>query len=126
MKTLAILLLLTSTAFGEVYVYTEKQTGEVLFITEEKNVVIDEGQRDGIIETVLPNDIAFYNLEQKYTDYILSGRKFILNTEKITREEDAINTQKEVEQTRLTALQSAKTKLIALGLTSVECDAFLK
>jgi len=128
MRILLILafVLISQNAFSEVYVYTDKSSGEILFVTEKDNVVIDEKEKDSIEKTILPKDLEFYALTEAFTDYKLSGKKFVLNTAKISARENAITQQTQAEQARKAALTSAKEKLINLGLTAQECEAFLK
>ena len=118
---LVLTILLTPTiCFSDVYVYTQKDTDEVLFITEKPNVVINEAEKDNIVETVLPKDIAFYDLTEAYSDYKLTNKKFVLNTKKISDRENAILAAKEAEAKKASDFESAKQKLIDLGLTNDE------
>ena len=120
----AMTILLASTqCFGEVFVFTEKDTKEVLFISEQDNVVIDEKEKDNIEKTVLPNDIAFYSLTEAWTDYKLSGKKFVLNTAKVSARENAGEQEQQNQDKKQSDFESAKQKLIGLGLTDSEVDA---
>ncbi len=121
---LAFIVLLTSTkCFAETFVYTDKATRAVIFITEKDNVVIDDSDKDKIVKTILPNDIAFYALTEAYSNYKLSGTKFILNTEKISAEEKAKSDAEKALEQKNTDFDSAKVKLMALGLTDAECES---
>lgn len=110
-------------AFSEVYVYTKKNTNEVIFVTEENNVVISSEDKDKIKETILPNDLEFYALTELYSDYKLAGNKFILNTQKISDRAAEKVDRKNKKDKRDADFESAKSKLINLGLNSDEVDS---
>ena len=119
-----IIFLLTSTiCSAETYVYTNKTTDEVIFITDKPNVVIDEKEKNDIVETILPKDLEFYALTEAYSDYKLSSKKFVLNTKKISDRENAKLEAIEQVNKKNADFASAKAKLIQLGLTSDEVDA---
>ena len=115
MKTIIILiaLFITTPAFSEVYVYTDTSSDEVLFITEKKDaVVIDDAAKDSIVETVLPKTLEYYDLTEKYSDYKLSGGRFILNTQKISDRENAVTEATAATQKKIEDFESAKIKLM--------------
>ena len=110
---------------ADVYVFSYVDSKEVIFISEQDNVVIAEGETN-IEKTILPNDIAFYDLTEQYSDYKLSGNKFILNTKKISDREDKKNEDKDKENKKNADFITAKTKLMSStweALTSDEVDS---
>lgn len=116
-------LLCTQIANADVLVYADKNSKEVLFITEEDSVILSEDDKVKIELTVLPHDIAFYELTEAYEDYKFSNGKFTLNTKKIS-DKEAEKAQQELDKAKqLEDIISAKEKLEALGLTRAECDA---
>lgn len=111
-------------SYADVFVYSEKSTKNVIFITESAGlVVISDTDVDKIEETILPHDIEFYNLTEDYNDYKLKNKKFVLNTQKIS-DKDAEKVQHEADKlAKDNDFASAKTKLIGLGLSPEEVES---
>ena len=112
-----------SVAHGSIYVYTYKDSKEIIFIEEKDNVVVSEYDKGNIEKTILPNNIEFYNLTEQHSDYKLSGKKIILNTKKISDREDEKVKIQEDKIKKDNYFESAKEKLIILGLTDDEVEA---
>ena len=113
-------------ANSSVIVYSYTDNNEVIFITEKDNVVISDEDMDKIEMTVFPNDIEFYDLTEQYSDYKVAGKKFILNTKKISGREDEKVKDKEKKDKKDADFESAKVKLMSetwTALTSDECDS---
>jgi hypothetical protein len=126
MKSIILVLIILAVpgiCFSDVYVYSYKDSKEIVFITEKDNVVIDNSEKDNIEKTVLPNTIEFYSLTEAYTDYKLSNKKFVLNTAKISERENEKEKYLEDGQKKQAAFESAKVKLMDMGLTSDEVDS---
>ena len=115
----ALMVLFCGAASAEVYVYSYKDSKEVVFITEEDNVIYDETMD----KTVLPNSIDFYNLTESYSNYKLSGKKLVLNTAKISEQEKVLEDAKKDGDKKQSDFESAKKKLMDLGLTSDEVQS---
>lgn len=118
-----------SIAFADVVVYSDKNTKEVLFIVEGDTVVLSEEDEPNIDITILPNDIEFYALTEQYSDYKLSNKKFILNTQKISDRENEIIDEKDKKIKKDTDFESAKGKLTSgtwIALNDDEVDSLLK
>ena len=115
------LVFITSLAYADFYVYYDKDTDEVLFISDqEKKVKISEEDSAKIVSEKLPGSIKDYELTESYTDYKFKGKKFIINTTKISdRVNEEIANQESLAQ-KLVDQESAKGKLMALGLTEAE------
>lgn len=108
-------------ANSSVWVYTDKNTKEVIFLSESNDVVIDSSETN-IKEDIIPNNIEFYNLTELYTDYKFNGT-FTLNTKKMSDKQDEKD-QRDADKVKKDAdLETAKSKLIGLGLTTDEVQA---
>lgn len=121
-----ICLAIPSLAHSSVYVYADKNSKEVIFITESDNVVISSDDESKIEETILPHDIAFYELTEDYSLYKFSNGKFTLNTQKISNIEDKKNADKEKHDKKNADFETAKEKLMSAiwePLTSDEVDS---
>jgi len=118
--------LIASSVYANVFVFTYKDTNEVIFITETDNVVISDEEQDKIEKTVLQKNIRFYDLTEAHTDYKLINNRFILNTQKISDRENRRNQENANDQSRRNVLDTAKTKLIGLGFTPAEAGALTK
>ncbi len=111
---------------AEVYVYSEKNSKEVLFIVENDTVILSDEDAVNIERTVLPNDLEFYALTEAYIDYKLSGNKFILNTKKISDRENKKIDDKIKSDKKDSDFLTAKAKLMNatwIPLTDEECES---
>jgi hypothetical protein len=93
MKSLILLLSLifTSTCFAEIYVITDKQTNEVITVSEKNDTVAGQGQE----LKVMSGSLADFTSENP-TNYKLSGTKFIKNIDKIDKQEQDKIKQEEI------------------------------
>ena len=111
----------TTYASADFLVYSDKTTDEIEFIVEEeRKIKLSADDAIRLNKTKLPGSIKDYDLTESYTDYKLRGKQFIINTKKIS---DRVNV--EVADTvrndqKILEQDSAKTKLMALGLTESE------
>ena len=121
--SLAMLVIFIPNVQSDIHVYSDKDTKEVVFIVENDKVVLSSEDSVKLEETVLPNNIEFYNLTEEYSDYKLSGKKLILNTRKISDRENEKDSDKNKSDKKDTDFDSAKEKLIILGLTSDEVES---
>lgn len=125
-KTLTILfaLSLATAVWGEIAVYSDKGTKEIVFIGDEKNIIISAEDADRFEKTILPQDIEFYSLDQDYSVYkLINNKKFVLNTEKISEQENKRKADEAAKDKKNADFITAKEKLMALGLTSDEVDS---
>ena len=111
-------------ASADIYVYSTVGSNEVIFITEDQSSVFIAPEDSATIEeTILKKDIEFYNLTEDYSNYLMKHKKFILNTQKATDKADK-KAQHEADKVKKDDdFESAKAKLIILGLTADEVDS---
>lgn len=117
------LLILSVSASAEMTVYYDKNTKEIQFVSESSRVNLSEIDKTRLLMKVLNKDIEFYGLDNPIEDYKWLNNTFILNTQKISDRVNQRNQDVANEQARRIALDSAKTKLIGLGLTISEAEA---
>lgn len=115
-------MILTHTCFGEIQVLKNKNTDEVIAISENMDIV-SNALDDEIVE--LPHSLDYYNLTERWDLYILKNKKFKLNTEKITKIEDEKKQLNDKKEKKKVDQATAKIKLIDLGFTSDEADIIL-
>lgn len=114
-------------AFGEFYVLYNKSSKEIINIADkESDFQIAESDKAKLEIQAMSGSFGDVELESAVQDYKMSNGKFVLNTKKVSGRENAKSDNEQKESERKVALESARTKLIALGLTSDECSAFLK
>lgn len=129
MKKLFLLLFIifiTNNVYANVYVYYYKDSKEVIFIDDKDSVVVSAEDSSNIDKAILSNNLEYYNLEYDYNYYLLQGNKLILNSSKLADKEIEKNNLKSKKAADNALKESAKNKLISLGLTSDEVDAFIK
>ena len=107
---------------AEVYVVYKTDTKEVLSVSPEDDAVVESGYS----KEILPGATSDYPLEENVQDYKMTGKRFVLNTKKISDRENEKEAGEAKETKRQADLDSAKVKLMALGLTSAEVNAFVR
>ena len=116
---LFLIVLISSTAFADVYVITSPDSS-VYSISEEDDAVVPAGYIKDVIKDKSIQSLSLGNNSSLYT---YSGKKFTLDGEKVAmmnkKTQDAAIA---IEADKL-AEQSAKDKLRALGLTQNEISA---
>lgn len=118
---LIITLLFTVPAYADVYVITSP-TGEIHSLSERQDAVIPPGYSEDIIKNKTIADLA---LDQDVTDYKYNGKKFSIDTKRVSdkRKKEA-ELQAEIED-RKSARKSGIEKLKTLGLTDAEISAIV-
>ncbi len=127
MKTIKVLLFILciscNLARADVFVIYDTQTKEVASIQDDDSAVVEQGFTKTIIEG---KEVADFDLENNATDYKFTNNKFVVNTKKISDRENEKEAGEAKETERKADLESAKSKLKALGLTEAECLSFMK
>jgi len=123
--TLIILfaLSLTTAAFGEFVVYSEKVSKEVVFLGDGENIVLSDEDAESLEKTVMPGEIDDYYFLEALEDYKLMNKKFVINNKKISDRENAKIDSEKKSGKKASDFLSAKAKLVALGLTADEVDS---
>ena len=123
--TLIILfaLSLTTAAFGEFVVYSEKVSKEVVFLGDGENIVLSDEDAESLKKTVMPGEIDDYYFLEALEDYKLMNKKFVINNKKISDRENAKIDSEKKSGKKANDFLSAKAKLVALGLTADEVDS---
>ena len=129
MKTLLMLIfvLTTSVARADFVLLYNKTTGEVINVADKEtdfNIATTDKIKLEVKE--MSGDFTDLELEAPLQDYKLVNGKLVLNTKKISDRENEKIDQEALEAQRQVDLGTAKTKLINLGLTAQECQAFLR
>lgn len=120
--TVFLCLLIPSLAFGDFFVLYDKNTKEVINISDDEKDFIIAGSDKEILEVKEMNgSISDYGIDGAIQDYKLSGNKFIVNTKKISDRADAKTLDDEVSQERILIEQeninAAIDSLAAKGIT---------
>lgn len=119
-----VVFLQASLAFSEILVFTDKNTKSVEHIvTSEADVILSDADKTRLEKTVMPGELEDYDLTEQITDYKIVSKKFVINTKKISDLENAAADADADRQQKEQDFQSAKAKLINLGLTDSECEA---
>ena len=94
--TICTLLVMTSYAYADFYVYYDKDTKEVQFIAEnQKKIHLSKEDKERLEIKKMPGRLQDYELAEAIEDYKLVGTHFIINTHKIS---DRINAQEQSQE----------------------------
>ena len=116
-----------SNARADFFVLYDKISKEIVNIADkESDFQIAESDKTKFDIQEMSGDFKDVELESAVQDYKMNNGKFVLNTKKISDRENAKADNEQKESERKAALESAKVKLMALGLTSEECESFVK
>lgn len=116
-----------STANADYVVLYDKQSKEIIHIADEAaDLQIAETDKDKLDVQEMNGSFEDVELESAVQDYKLVNGKFVLNVKKISDRENEKEAGEAKETKRQADLDSAKIKLMALGLTSAEVNAFVK
>jgi len=87
--------LLCGQCYAGTAVYYYKDSKEVIFIGEESDrVILSEEEKDNIDKIIISDKVV---LTKSASDYKVSGKDIIINLDKISKEEQAKNKQKEID-----------------------------
>ena len=131
MKTFLLLvstlLVITSNANADFVVLRDKASNEIIHIADkESDFQIAEADKSKLDVQEMNGSFEDIELEAPAQDYKLVNGKFVLNVKKISDRENEKEAGETKETKRQADLDSAKVKLMALGLTSSEVNAFVK
>src|SRR3990167_10324408 len=116
-----LMLLISTPGWCDFFVYYDKDTQEIKFIVEEeRNIKLSVNEEASLQKRKLPGNIKDHELTEAYTDYKLLGNNFVVNTKKISDRENVKIADQERLQQKLANQESAKAKLMVLGLTESE------
>ena len=118
-----VFFLMAGQVCADIFVLYDKNTNEIVNISEKDNFFINE---NNLAVKILPKDFAFYALDKEPFFYKLSGNDIILNTKKLSDKQAKEDKEKTDDDQRLIDRELAKDKLMALGLTSDEFEAIAK
>lgn len=104
-------------------VYYDKATKEVKFAGDAKNIVLSEEAIDRLKSVVKSGKLEDYDLTESIYDYKIKNDNFVVNTKKISDRENEETDQKNKKKKKDDDFESAKSKLIAIGLTADEVDS---
>ncbi len=114
---------LISDSYAKTYVLKDIKTDEVYMISDMNNIV---NNTSGAEIVVLDKDLEYYGIEESYTDYKLKGKKFILNSKKIS-DKEAKKEKKAVEEAEKKDINvSIIDKLNKLGFTDAESEYLVR
>ena len=85
--TIILLLMFSTMAFASVYVVYDKATNDVYFLTDDEKKIILNDNDYGILK--LEGELSSYPLEYPIHYYQLKDNKLVVNTKKISDEENA-------------------------------------
>ena len=121
---LSVLMFVCVSAHSEILVVSDKTTKQVEHVVNDENeLVLSSSDMDRLETTVMPGNLSDYDLTEQLTDYKMVNKKFVINTKKISDRENAAEQVDLDNQKKEQDFQSAKAKLMALGLTADECEA---
>ena len=126
--TIAIIFLLvfTPSVFADFTVFYDKDTLEVVFADNPDYIVLSEEDEVQLEQVVLPGELEDYNFTESLYDYQIKNGKFVINTKKISDQE---NKEKEItdkKDKKDADFESAKIKLMSEvwePLTNDEVDS---
>jgi len=94
MKKICVILFMglfipVSLAYGSFAVFYDKDTKEVKFIGNEKNIILSDTDKAQFSKIVKKGDIKDYALSEIIYDYKIINNNFVINTQKISDRENA-------------------------------------
>lgn len=112
-------ILLATPLMAETYVLVETATNQVKMISHKDDIV---NNTEGYEVKVLDKDLSHYGLDDSYENYKLIDKKFIVNVDKITAEEEKKKADKQKEEKNKTLKADVINKLIDLGFKQDEAE----
>ncbi len=109
------------------FVLYDKTSNEIIHVADKETNFQIAGPDKSKLDIQKMNGLfEDLDLESAVQDYKLVNGKFVLNVKKISDRENEKEAGEAKETKRQTDIDSAKTKLMALGLTKTEVDSFVK
>ena len=111
-----LILSITTISFGDVYILTDSVTKEVKSVSDQDDAVMEKDWE----KTILPGNKKDYPLIYQAKYYKMNGKKFVVNTSKISDEENAKEKKtKKKDEMDLIINKAYKTACEALELENV-------